>query len=369
MLTMNTRRNWLKKIGLGAAGASLAPFEAIADTGKISRELSKLEGVTIELGLNENPYGPSPSARAEMAKHINMNRYERNVVSDLASELANYNQVGLKNILITAGSTIILDLTARLASQKKGNFVTAEPTFNYWGNMAQKLGMKKIAIPLTEAKKHNFPEMLNAMTPETHLVYVCNPNNPSGTLMDNEALAQFVDTASKTALVLVDEAYLEFTDEPSVGRLISDNKNVVVAKTFSKIHGLAGARVGYAIAHEALIKKLKQLQTWNGGDISTVSASGALASLKDTDFTTSVRRNIEDARTFTLQELKKLNITCIPSHTNFLYFTLKDYEKDYFQRLKNNNINGGRIYEQVGQWARISVGTMSEMKTFIKALQ
>ncbi len=364
---MDNRRDWLKKISLGVVGFGLIQTQTFAKT--LPSPYLDLENTPIQLGLNENPYGPSPMARIEMAKYINMNRYDRHVISNLASKLAQQNNVSTKNILITAGSTEILDLGVKLAALQKGNFVTAEPTFNYWRFMAQKLGLTKISVPLTAEKKHNLGAMLNAITPETRLVYICNPNNPTGTVCDPEALKAFINKASKTSLVLVDEAYLEFTDLTSVISYTIENQNVIVAKTFSKIYGLAGARVGYAIANEKTIKKLGQLLTWNGGDISTVSAAGALASLKDTTFTEKVKTLNQNARSYTIGELEKLNIKCIPSNTSFIYFSLANYKYNYLELLKQHHIKGSRIYEKDGQWSRISVGTMEEMKLFIKALK
>ncbi len=364
---MDNRRDWLKKIGFGIAGFGLTQYTSFASAQ--SEVKVNLENTSIQLGLNENPYGPSPMARTEMAKYIHMNRYDRPIVTNLASELAYQNNVEKKNILITAGSTEILDLGVRLAALQKGNFITAEPTFNYWRFMAQKLGLTKISVPLTADKKHNLDAMLQAISPETRLMYICNPNNPTGTVCDSEALQRFIIQASKMALVLVDEAYLEFTDLKSVTRYTIENQNVIVTKTFSKIYGLAGARVGYAIAHEKTIKKLGQLLTWNGGDVSTVSAAGALASLKDTAFKEKVKLLNEEARSYTIHELKKLNIECIASNTNFIYFSLANYNKDYLELLKQNNIKGSGIYENDGLWSRISVGTLEEMKLFIQALK
>lgn len=364
---MHTRRDWLKTIGLGVTGIGLTQYKTWAQT-SFTNDVD-FKNQSIQLGLNENPYGPSPMARDAMSKHINMNRYDRHVISNLISELASKNNVDKNNILVTAGSTEVLDLTVRLAALQEGNFVTAEPTFNYWRFMAQKLGLEKISIPLNANKTHNLEGMLAAITPSTRLVYICNPNNPTGTICDNSALISFIKKASESALVLVDEAYLEFTNLTSVSQHLLDNENVIVAKTFSKIYGLAGARVGYAIAHENTIKNLAQLLTWNGGALSTVSAAGALASLKDTAFTHKVKDLNEKAKSFTIKELEKLDIRCIPSHTNFIYFSLANYKKDYAAILKAHHIKGSRIYENNGLWTRISVGTMDEMKQFINALK
>ena len=169
---------------------------------------------------------------------------------------------------------------------------------------------------------------------------------------------------------MVDEAYLDFTDQPSVSNLVTDNKNLIVVKTFSKIYGLAGARIGYAIAHKDTINHFADdLQTWANGSVSVVSRAGAIASLTDNDFVSQCYSKNEAARKYTIEQLTQLNITCIPSHTNFIYFSLTNYKKDFLALLKSNNIQGTYIYEEDGKWTRITVGTMDEMQKFITAIK
>ncbi len=365
---MNNRRNWLKQVGLGIAGLGLSSFDSVSFDENFNLQHAFDED-TIFLSSNENPYGPSPMARNAMVESLSKsNRYGMEITMQLARALAEKNQVSNNNIIMSPGSSAILDIVARFAGMEKGNFVTAEPTFNYWGAVAEALGLKKIGVSLTDDKKHDLDTMLKAITPETRLVYVCNPNNPTGTICEHEELKSFIEKASQNTLVLLDEAYLEFTDEKSMTAMVKTNKNLIIAKTFSKIYGLAGARIGYALAHSDTIKKLKQLQTWAGIALSVVSSSAALASLNDNTFINSTRNFNKDARTYAITELERIGIPCIPSYTNFIYFSLKDYEKDFFQQLKAANIIGTRIYETEGEWSRITVGTMNEMKALSKAL-
>ncbi|HQV36102.1 MAG TPA: aminotransferase class I/II-fold pyridoxal phosphate-dependent enzyme, partial [Flavobacterium sp.] len=189
-----------------------------------------------------------------------------------------------------------------------------------------------------------------------------------GTLCESEALLNFINQATKTTKVLVDEAYLEYTDQPSLANLVTENKNLIIAKTFSKIYGLAGSRIGYAIAHPDTINEISQLQFSTNGSVSVVSASGALASLKDDKFVKETILLNAAASKYTIEQLENLKIPCIPSHTNFVYFSLENYNKDFFEQLKKNSILGTKIYEEKGKWSRITIGTMTEMKQFIKAL-
>lgn len=362
------RRNWLKQIGLGLAGVSMAPLENIAGTsGEVSA--GKINGKPIRLVANENPYGPSPLARKAMAESIIFsNRYNGEQLSTLISRVAQKNKVKSENILMSAGSTEILDMTARLAALKKGNIVVPSPTFDYFTGAAQHIGLLKIIVPLTPDKKIDLQAVRRAITPDTSLIYICNPNNPTGTICQRDALVQFVKEASPKAMILLDEAYLDFTEEQSLSELVLQNRNLVIAKTFSKIYGLAGARAGYAIAHAETIDTIAKLQSWPNGSISVVSTAAALASMQDEHFVKEVYTKIHQSRKYTIEKMEKMGIPCIPSNTNFIYFSLANYTKDFFKQLKQHNIIGTRIYEEDGKWSRITVGTQAEMEKFITAI-
>jgi histidinol-phosphate aminotransferase len=362
------RRNWLKQIGLGVTSIGLAQLNiAASPTHDVIKH--RLDNPQIRLSSNENPYGPSPLARKAMIENINIsNRYNWQLTADLVAALAQKNNVTTDNILMSAGSTEILDLVVRFAASTQGSFIIADPSYGYWTNTAQKLGLKKIIVPLTIEKKLDLSAMLKAIEPDTKLIYVCNPNNPTGTICDRKALVDFVAEATKKAIVLVDEAYIDFTDQKSLSNLAIENKNLVIAKTFSKIYGLAGARVGYALAHSTTLEQLSELQSWVNGSISVASTAAALASLSDEKFVTDTYSLNEKARKYTIEQLGRLNLTCIPSYSNFIYFSLENYKKYFFNQLKINNIIGTKIYEEQGKWTRITVGTMSEMEKFISAI-
>ena len=364
------RRKWLKQIGLGVAGIGLANFKTFASPTQDFIKNFADNDLPIKLSSNENPYGPSPFARTAFAENINIsNRYNWELTSELIATLAKKNNVTADNILMGAGSTEILDLVARYSALKKGSLLIADPSYAYWTDTAQKLGLRKITVPLAADKKLNLSAMLKAIKPDTKLIYVCNPNNPTGTICEREALVNFINEASKKAIVLVDEAYIDFTTQQSLSNLVTDNQNIVIAKTFSKIYGLAGARIGYAIANKQTIEKLSELQSWVNGSISVASTAAALASLKDEKFVSETYSLNAKTRQYTIEQLEKLNLTCIPSHSNFIYFSLTNHKKDYFQQLKDNKISGTRIYEEQGKWTRITVGTMQEMEKFITAIQ
>lgn len=209
--------------------------------------------------------------------------------------------------------------------------------------------------------------MLKAIRPDTRLVYVCNPNNPTGTICDHKSLKDFIAEASKRATVLVDEAYIEFSGQPSLARMATENKNLIVTRTFSKAYGLAGNRIGYAIAHTSTIEKLDGIQLTNPA-ISVVSAAGALASLNDNAFIKETISLNAQVQKYAVAALEGLGIACIPSSTNFIYMSLADYPHDFFARLEKHNILGTYIYENDGKWTRLTLGTITEMQQLIKAV-
>jgi histidinol-phosphate aminotransferase len=364
------RRLWVKQIGLGFIGIGLANVETVAApaTEQFIQDLGSEEN-PVRLSSNENPYGPSPMARKAIAAHLTMsNRYNWNIATQLIADLAKKNNVSDDNILLGSGSTEILDLVSKFAASEKGSYVIADPSYNYWTVTLDNLGFQKIKVPVTSGKELDLQAMLSAIRQDTRLVYVCNPNNPTGTICEREALVTFVTSVPKHVTILIDEAYIDFTKQQSLTTLINDFPNIIIAKTFSKIYGLAGARIGYAIAGKATIDKISQLQSSPNGNNSVLSRLAAIASLKDEKFVTDCLSLNQVARNYTIEELRKLNCQCISSNTNFIYFSVANYKKDYFQLLKNHNIQGTRFYEDEGKWTRITVGTMPEMKQFIKAI-
>ena len=363
----NNRRDWFKKTGLAALGVSLAPLEGFAFN-EMNIPVATGDAKT-RLSSNENPYGPPMASRTAMAAAVNSsNRYSWSQTSQLAAAIAKKNGLVEGNVLLSAGSIDILDIAGRLAAKAKGSIVMSDTTFGYWTNAAMQLGAQKIELPLTAAKKNDLDAMLKAMRPDTRLVYICNPNNPTGTVLKTAEFINFIKEASRKAIVLVDEAYIEFTNEKSMATLVKDNKNVIVARTFSKIYGLAGARVGYALAHADTIAEMDNMQAYVLGGVSAVSGAGALAAINDTAFVEKTRSLNEAAKSYTIREFEKLGITCIPSSTNFLYFSLVNYKKDFFKLLESSNIEGTAIFEENGKWSRITIGTMEDMQKLIKAV-
>jgi histidinol-phosphate aminotransferase len=367
------RRDWLRNSSLAAMGMGIG-FRSMANEEGITRNFGAPEGL-INLGSNENPYGISPKAKeAVLGMLSESNRYQFNIASlqDFAGEVAKYCNVNGNQVLITAGSGDALHLLARHFN--KGNLVTAAPTFATLPNTAKKIGTKVIEIPLTPEKTHDLPAMLRAITNETQMVYICNPANPSSTIIAPDVLKNFCIEASKKAVVVVDEAYIDFlnrTDKESMIGLIEKNPNIIVLRTFSKIHAMAGLRVGFVVGHASVIDSLdKNYFSSTQMTVSNLSMAAALASMKDEAHLLDCKQKIISARAYTFNALKtEMNINCIPSYTNFLFFPLGKYPGNFAEDMfKKNVIVRSNNYPD-GKWARVSVGTMDEMKKFIQLMK
>lgn len=368
-----TRRQWLKQSSFAALGLGIS-LRSLANEEGLTRNFGNDAGF-INLGANENPYGISSQAKEAIVNMISeANRYQFNVPSlgSFKKNLADHYHVNENQILVTAGSGEGLASLARHFN--KGNIVTADITFGILPNTAKKIGSKVIEVPLTKDKVHDLPAMMAAINNETQLVYICNPANPTGTILKPDALKNFCIEASKKAVVLIDEAYLDFLDAPdneSIIGLIEKNPNVLVIKTFSKIHAMAGLRIGFTIGHPSLISKIQPNYFQNSQlAVSNLSLAAAMASLPDESHKAMSKVKNEAARKYTMDEMRKLDIAFIPSYTNFIFYPVKKYQGDYAADMldKYKIILRSNKYRD-GQWARVSVGTMEEMQQFCKVMK
>lgn len=368
------RRDWLRANSLAALALGFSiPSMGMANEEGLLRNFGAAQGL-INLGSNENPYGISAKAKEALLNMVSeSHRYQFNVASlmNFEKELAQYFKVNSNQVLATAGSGEALKKLAMHFS--KGSLVAATPTFATLPNTAKKIGTKVIEVPLTADKVHDLPAMLRAIDNNTQTVYVCNPANPSSTVLPTQALKDFCIEASKKAVVIVDEAYIDFLDhseDQSMIGLIDQHPNVIVVRTFSKIHAMAGLRVGFVIAHPAITDALDENHFSNSQySISNLSIAAALASLKDETHKNDCKQKNAAARNYTFNALKEMNITGIPSHTNFLFFPLGKYPGDFAKNMLQKNVLLRSATYPDGKWARVSVGTMDEMKQFIEVMK
>ena len=325
----------------------------------------------IRLNFNENPYGPSPMAAAALDASAKITaRYPDDAVADVQEAIAKKNGVATENIVLGCGSTEILrsvDVTYLAPGQ---NIVAADPTFEAVLDYARVLQTNPIKIPLSADYRHDLPKMAAACTSKTGVIYICNPNNPTGTIVTREEMAAFIAAVPATTVILVDEAYNDFTIDPryaSVVPLISQYPNVVVARTFSKIYGMAGMRLGYAVgAKEQIARISTQLLQDN---VNAAVLSAALASLADKPNIVACRDRLIATRTWLCDALTRDGRGFIPSHANFVMIDMGSDIQPYIEEFKSRNIYVGRKFPSMPHHLRVTVGTQPEIEAFVVALR
>ena len=359
------RRAWLKHSTFALAGIGLSPLFSSAEDKKFFSPVNP-----IWLNSNENAYGPSSLAqKAIMEFYKKSNRYPDDYIPLLKKKIADHWNVGTENILLGAGSSDIIGLSCQHVAKAKGHIITADPSYRVWNNQASSFGLSFIRIPLNEEKKTDLPKMVGSINHETRMIYLCNPNNPTGTFAEMATLKDHSLAAAVNTFVLIDEAYTEYAELPSLATVAISHPNIIVAKTFSKIYGLAGARVGYAIAHPDTIRSLSSYQPWPDAGVSMVSIAAAMASLDDKDFVKQCREKAKEAKQMCYDCFKKLSLDYIPSSTNFILFNIDKIKGDFTGLMQAKNIYVQFREHFDGKWCRVSMGTIEEMQQFCNALK
>ncbi|MET0634579.1 MAG: aminotransferase class I/II-fold pyridoxal phosphate-dependent enzyme [Chitinophagaceae bacterium] len=336
-----------------------------------AEETAAMYGFTdyIKLSSNENPHGPSSLAKKAMMDAVNgSNRYPWEVTARLQEKIGAQFNLKKENVIIGAGSSELLGVVSTYAALKKGNAIAPDPTFRLWIPAAKKAGLDIKLVALDNNKVTDLQKMKDQIDTNTQLIYICNPNNPTGTIIPAAELEAFIKQVPSRIIILLDEAYTEFSDEPSMARLVNDYPNLVVAKTFSKVYGMAGARVGFGLAHPSTVKQLNDMQPWANAGASAVSLAGAVAVVQDNEFITYCKTQNQIARKIFTDVLTKKGIKYIPSHTSFVYFDPAGSGKDVTKILETNQIIGARTFEPNSSWLRLSVGNVEEMTRVAQVL-
>jgi histidinol-phosphate aminotransferase len=387
-MNLVNRRTWLKQTALTTSGLLTAMSLSENAFGKQALGMIPYRGASAlrenyhiafpdrdnlkaRLLANENPWGPSKKAIAAIAESASKgNRYVYNSSIKMIELLAQKESVTTEHILLAAGSTDILEKTAFALCMKGGNVVSADPSYLSLVKTAQAIGATWKNIPLRTDYAHDLEAMEKAIDADTKLVYICNPNNPTGTLTPIEGIKSFIRRVNSRVPIFIDEAYLELLDngmtQSAVG-LINEGYDVIISRTFSKIHGMAGLRIGYMVAKPDRVKMIQKLVRTEMG-ISVTSLEGAMASLADVDFQNYTRTNNRINREYMFEELKKAGMNPITSHTNFILFPIQMPTKEMLDKMLEKSV-GIRGYEINGKpFARVSIGTKDECKLFVKCL-
>jgi len=323
----------------------------------------------ILLNANENPYGPSDKAKAAIQQSVAVaNRYTMNIVEDLKAMIAKKEGVTPAHISIGTGSGALL-CEAGIAFGLEGkSILSAFPTFPLLMTYAESINAKWDKVDLNDKLEIDYQAMAAGITADTRLVFVCNPNNPTGTLVDPNIVREFCIDVSQKVPVYVDEAYLEFLEpaqQISMVELVQKDYNIIVSKTFSKIYGLAGLRIGYIIGKPDLIARIEKFQMGIPNNQAAIAA--AKASLGDEAFMEMSRKKNAEARAHLTNYLDKKGVFYGKSYTNFVFFPAKSDAAQVLSKLESRGI-GIRVWDYKDkQWYRVSIGTLEEMKVFTKA--
>ena len=362
---MNTqtlsRRNFSKLIGVSAAYAALGPRAV-----KASHSTANV----VRLSSNENPYGPSPAALKAMTDGFSLAwRYPDEHADLLADELARLHSVPVNQILLGDGSGEILKLSAAAFTGRDKKIITANPTFEAIARHASVAGAEVVKIDLASDYSHDLKKTLAAAN-GAGLVYLCNPNNPTASITPAKEVADFLAKLSPATIVLVDEAYhhyVESKDYESVIPLVKDYPNLIVARTFSKIYGMAGLRCGYCVTQTDNIRRLRTHQIFDSVNIMALVA--AVASLKDTEQVTRGRRLNSEVKKNVYAELDTLGYRYIPSHANFMMIDLRREVRPVIDAMRSRGVEVGRIFPALPNFMRVTIGTAPEMKQFVTAFR
>jgi histidinol-phosphate aminotransferase len=390
------RRRFAQLFGAGVAYVSATPHLAFAsELSAGSRRYSTSADAIVRLNSNENPYGPSPMAIKAMTRAFRLAWRYPDEHSDMLIELlAKANSVTREQILLGDGSGEILKLCAaaftgpasRSDSDRaialarptrgplpsfimgRGNLVVAEPTFEAILHHAAVNGAEVVKVPLTTTFAHDLTKMMAAAN--EGVIYICNPNNPTASITPKNELRDFIARCPSRTMVLVDEAYYHYADSAdyeSVIPLVKQYPNLIVARTFSKIYGMAGLRCGYCIAQPETIQRLQPHQTWDSVNIMALAA--AIASLNDAEQVSNGSRLNRETKAMLTAELEKMGYQHIPSQANFMMIDVKRPVPPLIAGLKDRKVQVGRLFPALPNHLRVTIGKKSEMEMFLSAFR
>jgi histidinol-phosphate aminotransferase len=364
-----SRRNFARTIGAGL-GAALVAGRFTFEVAEARRPRGVSENAIL-LNSNENPYGPSKKALEAMQRALASSaRYPDALITEMTEAVAELHGVKPEQVLLGCGSGDILRVVAMACLGPGRELVIADPSYEEMWHYARGTGAAQKKIAQTADFRHDLPAMAAACGPATGLAYVCNPCNPCGTIVYRDELEAFVAVVPRTAAIVVDEAYHHFVEDAryaSALGLLAEAPNLIVARTFSKIYGMAGMRLGYAVASAEMAGRLRGYGLWNPVNAAVVSAG--LASLNDAGHVERQRRLNNDTRQWLCNELHRDGRQFIPSHTNFLMVDVGRDCAAVAGEFRKRDLLVGRKFPPLDHWLRVSIGTRKEMEQFLAALR
>ena len=360
-----SRRSFLH---LSAAASAAATFRFLTEPmlAAASRRRAHPPGAIL-IDANENPLGPCQAARDAMATILPQGgRYSDNLTDDLVNTFAQLEDLQPDFIHATVGSTPPLALSVLAFTSPEKSYVTADPGFETGMHTAESSGARVVKVPLTKTYAHDVKAML-AAAPDAGVFYICNPNNPTGTLTPRSDIEYLVANKPKNSIVLIDEAYIHLTEAPHCLDMVKAGKDVIVLRTFSKVYGMAGIRCGFLIARPELADPVLDRGGYNFMPVTAVVA--ATASLKDPNLVPERRRINATIRQQTLDWLSRNGYSFIPSESNCFLLDTKRPGQEVRDAMAKENVMIGRIWPIMPTWVRITIGTQEEMTKFQSAFE
>ncbi len=345
---------------------------AVYEPGKPIEEVARESGLQpdqiIKLASNENPRGPSPRARAAMQKALaGANFYPDGGGYYLRTALAEKLKIAPENIVLGNGSNEIIEFIGHSFLGPGTEMVTSADAFIAYRLAAALFGARTVAVADRE-HRFDLDAILAAIAPQTRVVFIANPNNPTGTLVRQEAIDAFMARVPTQVVVVFDEAYFEYLDSPpDTLKFVREGRNVIVLRTFSKVHALANVRLGYGMARPELIRVLqKSREPFNTNGL---AQAGGLAALADAEHQAETKRMTDEGRTYLESEFGKMKLPFVPSVANFVLVQVGDGKAVFRALLRKGVIVRALSGYKFPEWVRISVGTMEQNRTCIAALR
>jgi len=365
------RRTWLKTAAITGGGlvANLGLMTSLT-----AEEIKKFNPRPLSdmarLSSNENPYGPSIKVREALSRAFNdACRYPYSYQDELLKMIARKEGVDTDHIVITGGSTEALKVAGITFTTGGGELIASKPTFLAMMSYAQMWGAKVNWVPVDEKLQHDLAGIESQINTNTKMVFICNPNNPTSTLLPAGEFESFCRRVSDQTILFSDEAYFEYIEEqgyPTMVQLVKEGKNVIVSRTFSKIYGLAGLRIGYIIAKPELAKPIRDNVV---AFTNVLAIEAAKTALQEKEFYTFSLKKNREAKTHLYHTLDELNLPYLESHTNFVFFQSGRPIEDLHAAMMAEGVMVGRAFPPFDDWCRVSTGTMEEMELFSRALK
>jgi histidinol-phosphate aminotransferase len=337
--------------------------------GKPIEELERELGISgsIKLASNENPLGPSPKAISALKKAVEgLNRYPDGSGFYLSQALAKKYDVDLAQIILGNGSNELIELVVRTSVQPGDEIISADPSFVVYKMITQAGGGTNVIVPCKDMR-HDLDAMAERITPRTKIVFIANPNNPTGTMNSKSEMDRFMSRVPDHVIVAVDEAYCEYVthvDYPDSLDYLKENRNVLALRTFSKIYGLAGLRIGYGITTAEIAELMNKVrQPFNTNSLAQIAALAALGDRKHVEKSVAVNN---EGKQFLYHSFQRLGITSIPSETNFIMFETALDGKDLYNALLKTGVI---IRPMGGKRLRVTIGMPEENARFVSELE